>query len=370
MTERPIPPRPWRTAISFVAVLTIVSLLLAGMFLVPAPAAAGMEDSGIGDEPASGTPVAAAAQRHDPLDSDPSEAASTAGDPLDGDPLDGSPANGDFNAPVDQTQLEIMRSARPPDEPTTLAIYDDDPQTVWEPQADAGESWFWLDLGLERRLREVRWLAQGTGTVEIAVSNDRQQWQNVDRVEVDRGWQRVELRNDAQYVRLTLLPADDGGALPAIAEAAVYGAERKPSAALEQQGGGSRRDRVRQSRSDKNPASPQKTAGNAASGSDEGRKAPSSGGQVRISTKPGKTQCRGDRGRCQARQGDVSVESDCEREGTCTIDIRADGGTAVCDATGGDETKAGNGEGKRGGRAGRCEAVADGGAVAMGDVNS
>jgi hypothetical protein len=369
VTQRPFTFRSWRAAISFAAVITIVALLLGGTLLVPIPSAAGMEDAGNGDEPASGTPVAAAAKKHDPLDSDPAEAASIAGDPLDGDPLDGPPVDGDPNTPVDQMQLEIVRSARPPDEPTTLAIYDDDPQTVWEPQADAGESWFWLDLGLERRLREVRWLAQGTGTVEIAVSNDRQQWQNVDRVEVDRGWQGVELRDDARYVRLTLLPADDGGALPSIAETAVFGAERKPSAALEQRVGEPGRDRVRQSRGDRKSASQQNTEGNASSGSDEGRKAPSSGGRVRTSTKPGETRCSGDRGRCQARQGEVSVEADCEREGTCTIDIRADGGTAVCDATGGDETKAGNGEGKRGGKAGRCEAVADGGAVAMGDVN-
>ena len=115
-----------------------------------------------------------------------------------------------------------------------MAVYDDDPQTVWTPQADAGETWLWLDLGLERRLREVRWLAQGTGTVEIAVSNDRQRWRDVDRVEVSRGWQGVELRDDARYVRLTLLPADDGGELPAIAEAAVYGADRRPSVSSEQ----------------------------------------------------------------------------------------------------------------------------------------
>jgi len=330
-----------------------------------------MEEAGNGDEPASGTPVAAAAERQDPLDSDPSEAAQIAGDPLDGDPLDGQPADDDPGAPVDQTQLEIVRSARPHDEPTTLAVYDDDPQTVWEPKADAGETWLWLDLGLETRLREVRWLSQGTGTVEIAVSSDRERWQDVDRVEASRGWQGVDLRDDARYVRLTLLPVDDGGELPAIAEAAVYGADRKPSVALEQRAGGRERDRARQPRGDRKSTTEQKTEGNASSGSDKGRKAkePRSGGRVQTSAATGETQCRGDRGRCEARQGEVSVEDDCERHGTCTIDVRADGGTAVCDATGGDETKAGTGEGKRGGSAGRCEAVADGGAVAIGDVN-
>ena len=356
-------------AISFLVAAVTVSLLLGGTFFVAIPSAVGMEDAGSGDEPASGTPVAAAAERHDPLDSNPSEAASIAGDPLDGDPLDGQPADGDPGAPVDQTQLEIVRSARPHDEPTTLAVYDDDPQTVWEPQADADETWLWLDLGLERRLREVRWLSQGTGSVEIAVSNDRERWQNVDRVEVSRGWQGVELRDDARYVRLTLLPIDDGGELPAIAEAAVYGADRKPSVSSEQRAGGRGRDRARQSRGDTKSASEQNAEGNASSGSDEGRNEPRSGGRVRTSAQPGETRCRGDVSRCEARQGEVSVEEDCESEGTCTIDVRADGGTAICDAAGGDETKAGGGEGKRGGTAGRCEAVADGGAVAIGDVN-
>jgi hypothetical protein len=369
VTQQPIEARSWRAAISFLVAAVIVFLLLSGTLLVSIPSAAGMEDAGQGDEAASGTPVTAAAERHDPLDSIPSEVASIEGDRLDGDPLDGQPADGDSGAPVDQTQLEIVRSARPHDEPTTLAVYDEDPRTVWEPQSNVGETWFWLDLGLEERLREVRWLSKGTGAVEIAISNDRARWQHVDRVEVSRGWQGVKLRNDARYVRLTLLPVDDGGEVPAIAEAAVYGADRKPSASLEQRAGGRGRDRARQSRGDTTTASEPKTEGNASSGSDEGRREPRSGGRVRISAEPGETRCRGDGDRCEARQGEVSVEDDCEREGTCTIDVRADGGTAICDAAGGDETKAGAGEGKRGGRAGRCEAVANGGAVAIGDVN-
>ena len=67
--------------------------------------------------------------------------------------------------------------------------------------------------------------------------------------------------------------------------------------------------------------------------------------------------------------GQVSVEEDCAGDGSCTIDVRADGGTVVCDASGGDQSKAGDGEGKRGGQGGRCEAVANGGAVAIGDIN-
>jgi hypothetical protein len=359
----------WRSAILYLVAALTLFLLLGGTFLIHIPSATGMQVVGNHDQPASGTPVPGAAERQDPLDSDPSAAPSIAGDPLDGDPLDGQPSDGDSGAPVEQTQLEIMRSARPHREPTTLAVYDDDPQTVWTPQADADETWLWLDLGLERRLREVRWLSQGTGTVEIAVSKDRERWQSVDRVDVGRGWHGVELRDDARYVRLTLLPVDHGGELPPIAEAAVYGADWKPSVSLDQRAGGRERDRTRQSRGDRASAAEQKTPGNASAGRDEGRREPRSGGRVRTSTAQGESRCRGDGERCQARQGEVSVEEDCEREGTCTIDVRADGGTAVCDAAGGDETKEGGGEGKRGGRAGRCEAVADGGAVAVGDVN-
>ncbi len=307
---------------------------------------------------------------HDPLDSDSSQGVSATGDPLDGDPLDGLPADGDSGAPADQTQLEIVRSARPHDEPTTLVAYDDDPQTVWTPQADAGESWLWLDLGLERRLRGVRWLAQGTGIVEIAVSSDAQRWREVDRVDVDPGWQDLELRDDARYVRLTLLPSDDGGELPAIAETAVYGSERRRSVSLaERADDQSERDRDHQARGDRKSVSEQKAEENDSSSGDEGRKDSRSNGRVRTSAEPGETRCSGDRDRCEARQGEISVETDCEREGTCTIDVRADGGTAVCDAAGGDEAKPGDGKGKRGGRAGRCEAVANGGAVAIGDVN-
>ena len=372
MTEGSIKLRRWRAVVSFIVTAITVCLWLGGTFLVPMPSAAGMEDAGNGDGPASGTPVAAAATRNDLLDSDPSEAASINDDPLDGDPLDGTPADDDPGAPVDETQLEIVRSARPHDEPETLVIYDDDPQTEWVPHADAGETWVWLDLGRERRLSEVRWLAKGTGTVEIAVSNDRQRWQDVESVEVSRGWQGVELHDDARYVRLTLLPVDEGGAFPAIGEAAVYGADgadqQRPVSSAQRAGDSRRRDSTRKSRGDTKSASAQKTEDSASSGGEEGRKEPRAAGRVRTSAEPGETECR-DGDRCTSRAGDVSVESDCEREGTCTIDVRVDGGTAICDATGGGETKAGKGEGKRGGSAGRCEAVANGGAVAVGDVN-
>ncbi len=370
MIQRPLVSRSWRTAISFVAVTIAVSLLLGSAVLVPSRSASGMQGSDNGDEPASGTPVAAAAEPHDPLDSEPSQEASTATDPLDGDPLDGPPAGRDPGAPVDQAQLEIVRSARPHDEPATLAVYDDDPHTVWTPQADADETWLWLDLGLERRLREVRWLATGRGTVEIAVSSDRRRWRDVDRIDADRGWQGVELRDDARYVRLTLLPTDDGGELPAIAEAAVYGPDERKSVSVEQRAGEGRgRDRDRQSRGERQSVSEQQAEGDDPPRGNEGRRQPRSGGRARISAEPGETRCRGDRERCEARQGAVPVEEDCERERTCIIDVRADGGRAVCDAVGVDETKAGDGEGRRGGREGRCESVANGGAVAIDDVN-
>jgi F5/8 type C domain len=366
MIQRPINPRSWPAAVSFV--VTAVALSLVGTFLALSAPAAGMQQSRNGDEPVSGTPVAATAEVHDPLDSDPSQGVPTAGDPLDGDPLDGPPA-GDLSAPVDQTQLEVVRSARPHDEPPSVAVYDDDPQTAWTPQTDAGETWIWLDLGLESPVREVRVLSRGRGSIDVAVSSDRRLWRDVDRIDIG-GWQGLELREDARYVRLTLLSADDGGELPAIAEATVYGPDRRRSVSSEQRAGEAReRNRDRQSRSNGKSAAEQKAADDASSGGNEERGEPRSGGRVRISAEPGETRCRGNGERCEARQGEVSVEEDCEREGTCTIDVRADGGTAVCEAAGGDETKAGNSNGRRGGKAGRCEADANGGAVAVGDVN-
>jgi hypothetical protein len=348
----------------------VVFLLLGGTLLIPNRSASGMQVPSKDDVPVSGTPVAAEEKPRDSVDGDRSPEASIAGDPLDGDPLDGPAAESDRGAPVDQIQIEIVRSARPHDEPATVVAYDDDPRTVWTPQADAGETWLWLDLGLERPLREVRWLAEGKGTIEIAVSSDRQRWRDVDRVDVDDGWQGVALRDDARYVRLTLLRADDGGELPTIAETTIYGPDTRARVSVEQRAkDGRERDRHRQSRGDRQSAAEQEAQRDDSSGGNAARKQSRSGGRVRISAESGETRCRGDRERCEARQGEVSVEDDCEREGTCTIDVRADGGTAICDAAGGDETKAGDGEGRRGGRGGRCEAVANGGAVAIGDVN-
>jgi len=355
-------------AISFVVTALALTIAVGGTFIAPSLSAARMQESGNGGGFFSGTPVAATAEVHDPLDSEPSPGAPAAGDPLDGDPLDGLPAS-DPSAPIGQTQLEVVRSARPPDEPTSVAVYDDDPQTVWTPQADAAETWLWLDLGLEKPLREVRVLARGRGTVDVAVSSDRRLWRDVDRIDVDGGWQGIELRDDARYVRLTLLSADDGGELPAIAEAAVYGPDHRRSVSAEQRAGDARkRDRAQRLRGDGTSGAGQ-VPGDESSGDTAGRSESRDKGRVQTSTEAGETRCSGKHERCTARQGEVSVEEDCEQEGTCTIDVRADGGTAVCDVAGGDKTKAGRGKGRHGGDGGRCEADANGGAVAVGDVN-
>lgn len=368
MIRRFVELRPGRLVGLFTVALVIFTMALGGTFIVPGPTAAGMMQTREGDALAMGTPVAPAAETQEPPASEPAADSSRDGDPLDGDPLDGKPTRKDPDAPTDQTQLEIVRSGRPNDAPSSVLAYDGDPETSWTPRADSNETWLWLDLGAERRLREVRWLAEGTGTVEIAVSSDRQRWRDADRVDVESGWQGITLRDDARYVRLALLADDDGG-LPAIAEASVYGPDRAETVSSEQKAAGGReRKRDRQDRPDKGSASEQQADENPSSGNG-GRNESRSNGRVRISAEEGETRCSGNRERCEARQGEVSVEEDCEQEGSCTIDVRADGGTAICDASGGDQTEAGDGEGKRGGRGGRCEAVADGGTVTIGDIN-
>jgi hypothetical protein len=311
--------------------------------------------------PAVGTPVVATAELEDPLD----------GDPLDGDPLDGEPPGEDKNAPANHDQFDIVRSGRPSQEPRTLPSYDDDPATVWMPEAEEGESWVWFDLGTDQRLRQIRWLALGDGAVEVSISSDRRRWEEIERVDVAGEWQGVTLREDARYVRLSLMPSDDESP-PAIAEVAVFGKDRGGSASVEQgaeDGREQRRDR--RNRGDAETGSRRNGAGaddGGAESDDNGRRQRRGGG-VTISAEPGETRCTGDRERCQARQGTVSVEEDCTADGSCTIDVQADGGTAICDATGGDESRAGNGEGRRGGDGGECEAIANGGAVAIGDIN-
>jgi len=204
--------------------------------------------------------------------------------------------------------------------------------------------------------------------IEVSLSSDQQRWREVDRLDVDRGWQGIDVREDARYVRLTL-HRDDEGQLPAITEAAVYGSERREVVSTEQRADSNRdRKRDRPERRTKDAAAEQQAGESGAAGNGGGAERGSTGG-VRISAEPGETRCKGNRDRCEARQGVVSVEDGCDQEGSCTIDIRADGGTAICDASGGERTETGDGEGKRRGRGGRCEAVANGGAVTVGDIN-
>ena len=352
--------------------LALLAPFLVVLFMAPGFGAGPVPGNAVGmmqvrDRPdlVASTPVAATAETDDPLDGDPLD-----GDPEGDDPLDGEPPAEDEDTPADQAQLDIVRSGRPSQEPRTLPSYDEDLSTVWLPEAEDGEAWVWFDLGTEQRVREVRWLAQGSGAVEVSVSGDRRRWEEIERVDVEGEWQGVTLREDARYVRLLLLP-DDDEAFPAIAEVAVYGKDRGGSVAVEQEAdAGRERRRDRANRNDAGADSRRDSAaddnGSAAEDSGRGRRG---GGRVRISAEQGETRCEGDRGRCQARQGEVSIADDCETEGSCTIDVRVDGGTAMCDATGGNEARAGDGEGRRGGDGGECEAVANGGAVAIGDIN-
>jgi hypothetical protein len=352
----------------------IITISLAGISILDFDPASGMESrpkrTSIAATPLPSEPAT------DPLDGDRDEGGSRATDPLDGDPLDGEAQRDDADAPSDETRFEIVRSGRPNGAPKSVTAYDDDPETVWNPEADSGDSWLWLDLGETHRLRVVRWLAKGSGMVELSVSSDRRRWASVDSAEVSRSWQGIGLRDDARYVRLELVP-DDDGALPEIAEVAVYGREGDEEVALEQKADrdkGRKKDRNRggndnSSRDSNSNAEQDAESEESTRGGGNGKKSKRSGGSAEITAEEGETRCSGDRERCRARAGKVSVEEDCEDSGSCTIDIQADGGTATCDATGGDENKAGDGEGRRNGDGGRCEAVANGGAVSIGDVN-
>lgn len=332
----------------------------------PSGSAVGMMQRRAGSAPAASTPVATTPDADDPLDGDPLD-----GDPGEADPLDGEPPTKDPEAPENLAQLDIERSGRPSQESRSLPTYDDDPTTVWQPDTANGESWVWFDLGAEQGVREVRWLADGSGAVEVAVSSDRRHWESVERIEATGGWQGAGLREYARYVRLTLLADGEDDALPALAEVAVYGRDRGGSVSAEQQAEPDReRQRDRASRDDEGgPRREGSLADVDESGTTGRNERTRRRGGVQVSAEPGETRCSGDRERCRARQGEVSVEEDCAEDGSCTIDIRADGGTAVCDATGGDVSRAGRGEGRRGADGGECEAVANGGAVTIGDIN-
>jgi hypothetical protein len=345
----------------------ILAVLLGGSrLLMPDSAGAGMAAVRGQRDIATGTPIASPAEPADPLEGDRHEDEPLDGDPLDGDPLDGPRRDQDPGAPRKQTRLDVTRGGRPNREPGTPPAYDQNPETVWVPKAGSDDTWLWVDLGELRRVRAVRWLAEGSGAIKVELSDDRRRWRSVDRVDVEGGWQGVSLRDDARYVRLALTAEEDGN-LPAIAEVAVYGPDQAGSVSAEQEAEEERPRR--RDRADRDEAAADEAAEEDADSDRERRRGERGSGRVNVSAERGETRCKGERGRCEAREGRVSVEEDCEADGSCTIDIRADGGTAICDATGGNENEAGDGEGRRVGEGGECEAVADGGAVAIGDID-
>lgn len=315
-------------------------------------------------------PTGVVAEKHAPRGTPVAQPIDQA-DPLDGDPLDGPP---DQN-PDDLVQFEIARSGRPENAGSSLPAYDDDLRTVWQPGDGVGDPWIWFDLGEERRLRRVRWQAEGEGAIQVALSADRQDWEVFDKIPLQDDWQELVLRQDARYVRLTLLP-DAEGELPALAEATIWGEQASAGATLAQKTA-KKDERKKQDERRAKQKQPAKSAQKAKKSDDSGDSGGSGtsnerkgNGKVTASAKPGETRCKGDKGKCRAKAGKVRVDdSGCQSEVSCTIDVQADGGTAICDAQGGDEAEAGDGEGKRGGEGGECEAVADGGTVTIGDIN-
>lgn len=356
--------------------VALVAVLLGASVIVTSPAS-GRENPRTREAATAGTPVPSAEDTGDPLDGvpdDPVDPGEGEADPLDGlPPIDPDVAE-DTDAPARLDLLQIERSGRPEGAPSSVVAYDNDPDTVWETSKEDGEAWLWLDLGQERRVREVRWLATGPGEIEVFVSSDRERWQSAGVAEADRSWQGLTLREDARYVRLELAPNQDD-MVPAIAEVAVYGRDRAGVAREQRAEDDDRRrrnrnrgaDRDRGERQSEQRAEQDESDGNANERRRGKRKR--SGGRVTVSAEQGETSCEGRGNRCRARKGQVSIEEDCQGAGTCTIDVNVDGGTAMCEATGGSRARAGDGEGRRGGNGGRCEAVADGGTVTIGDIN-
>jgi hypothetical protein len=365
-----------RSALSVAGVVIALLVLIGIVYPEPRPAF-GMEQSTRAKAPAVSTPVAEKTPESTGGDGQREDGRSSI-DPLDGDPLDGAPSSDESEL----VRLDITRSGRPESAPSSVVAYDDDPKTVWTPEEESGGSWLWLDLGEDRELRQVRWLAQGAGTIEIAISADREEWETIDEVEARQTWQETDLSVEARYVRLELTPNDED-VLPQIAEVEVYGEERREDASLEQKSKKNRKDKKDRKGKDNRKRSDKSNSNEERSSKDD---EPAGSGRTRdkgnkdrdsepvetedgISVQAGETDCQGDRARCRARPGETAVENECGDGGTCTIDIQADGGSATCDARAGDENQAGRGEGKRGGDGGRCEAVADGGAVSIGDIN-
>lgn len=285
-------------------------------------------------------------------------------DPLDGDPLDAPVSQRRLPDPDNAALLTVAQSGRQKHTPNSTVLYDGDDETRWAP-VDTVEPWVWFDVGGPERLRVVRWLAAGSGDVEIAISADRKQWAVLETLEITGGWQEITLREDARYVRLTLLVDDDATA--EVAEVEIYGRQRAADATQAQAARERDSGRERRAAQRAQPAAETEAASSNSADSGNGKQRR---GAVNASAKSGKTKCSGKRERCRARPGKVEVTDDCGGNGSCTIDIRADGGSAVCDAAGGEENQAGQGEGKRGGGdGGRCEAIADGGSVTIGDIN-
>ncbi|MBA3450161.1 MAG: discoidin domain-containing protein, partial [Chloroflexia bacterium] len=247
----------------------VVSILAIGFWvavpLIPVPSAVAMMQDRNAFGINAGTPVAGdigpgAADGREPANHDP----------LDGDPLDGPAPAVDPNAPAGRAPLDIERSGRPKDEPSTLAAYDADSATIWTPGTDATETWLWLDLGEEQPIGDVHWLAQGAGTVAVSISDDLRRWREVDRVTTGGIWDGVSVGDDARYVRLGL-SRDDGGP-PAIAEVAVYGAGQE-SISAQQGSGGKERARQRQRDGRGTSASRQQAVSNNASRRESGNQA-------------------------------------------------------------------------------------------------
>jgi len=306
---------------------------------------------------------------------------STNPDPLDGpdslgvrqhDPLDGSPQSiidEDVEIPSDFEALSVIRSGRSSSAPDSSVTYDGNLSTAW-PVGELDQRWIWFDLGKASRLRELRWATSGTGSLSIEVSDDREKWREIAETSLEHGWTGVKLREDVQFVRLTF--SDESSDDVALIEFAAYGVRVEQgvggSAAVEftqerKQRADGRRDR----KSNKERQS-QRARTEAPAAIVEPEEEPSSSG-IQVSARPGKTKCKGDKSRCRADKGETRVEENCATEGSCVIDVRADGGTAICDASGGDENEIGEGEGKQPGRGGRCEATADGGTVTIGDIS-
>ena len=304
-----------------------------------------------------------------PLSATPLASAVAQPDPLDGDPLDGDPARIRPQPPAHTQQLAIQRSGRSKQASSSLPAYDDDPNTYWTPSEESGRAWVWLDLGSKRQLRWLSVLTRGSGTVGIELSSDLSEWQRETQFDAGGGWHGLEIQGDARYVRLNL-EGVAGDAAPAVGEVDVYGADSAGSVALEQDA--ARKTHHKRHRSARGVVESQQAAtdGSADNSGKKNKGGGNSGSDnIQVSAKKGKTDCRGKHARCNAKEGKVKVDTECPGNGNCTINVQADGGSATCDTTAGDKNKAGSGEGKHEGNGGRCEAVANGGEVTIGDIN-